>query len=213
MKSKLIGYLFLVLSSLFLVAPAFADDGATCTNQYGSSVECPPNRLVVNKKVRYPTNTNLFVENVTSKDPAFAPGDEVEYDIAVTNTSTVNYATVTVIDIFPEELEFVSGPGTYETSTRKLTYEISDLKAGATAHNRLLVRVRKSVAVPDCDVVNTVTATGPGGQSDQDTANLCVDIKPTTLPVAGFEDYLFLYPFLALAAIGFGILAKGYMRP
>lgn len=208
MSSKIIAALFLVLSSLFVAAtPVLADEGATCTNQYGSSVECPPNNIVVNKKVRSATNANVFVENITSRDPAYMPGEEVEYDVAVTNTSNANFATVTVIDVFPEEVEFVSGPGRYEKEFRKLTYEISDLKAGATVHNRMVVKILRNVAVPDCDVVNTVTATGPGGQSDQDTANLCVNVRVTEkLPEAGFEDYMFVYPFAALAAVGFGIL-------
>lgn len=189
---------------VFGVSPVSADG---CTNQYGSSVECPPNNIVVNKKVRLATSTNIFVENITSRDVPYMPGEEVEYDIAVTNTSNDNFATVTIIDIFPEEVEFVSGPGRYEKEFRKLTYEISDLKAGQTAHNRMTVKILRNVAVPDCEVVNTVTATGPGGQSDSDTANLCINIRTTeTLPVAGFEDYLFVYPFIALAVIGFGIL-------
>lgn len=205
LTSHLFVYLFIGLLAYWLIPSAYADG---CTNQYGSTVECPPNNIVVNKKVRSATNVNVFVENITSRDPAYMPGEEVEYDVAVTNTSNANFATVTVIDVFPEEVEFVSGPGRYEKEFRKLTYEISDLKAGTTVHNRMIVKILKNVAVPDCDVVNTVTATGPGGQSDQDTSNLCVNVRPTEkLPVAGFEDYLFLYPFAALALIGFGVLA------
>lgn len=210
MRSKAAFYaLLLVIGYRVLDIPSVYADGETCTNQYGSTVECPPNNIVVNKKVRYATNVNLFVENITSRDPAYMPGEEVEYDVAITNTSNVNFSTVTVIDIFPEEVEFISGPGRYEKDARKLTYEISDLKPGNenTVHNRIVVKILKTVAVPDCDVVNTVTATGPGGQSDQDTSNLCVNVRPTEkLPVAGFEDYLFLYPFAALALIGFGML-------
>lgn len=213
MKSIKAIFLFTLLTALFVAVPHVLADGETCTNQYGSSVECPPNRIVINKKVRYPTNVNLFVENVTNNDPAYAPGNEVEYDIAVTNTSNVNYETVTVIDVLPEEVTFVSGPGRYEEAQRKLTYELSNLKAGETVHTRLLVKVKNAVATPDCDVVNTVTVTGPGGQSDQDTANLCVNVTTVTLPVAGFEDYAYMLPFIALAVIGFGILAKGAIRP
>lgn len=201
------------------VPSVFADEGTNCTNQYGSTVECPPNRIVINKKVRYPTNTNLFVENLTSNDAAYSPNDEVEYDLAVTNTSNVNYQTVTVVDVLPNEVIFVSGPGRFDEKENKLTYEISDLKAGTTVHNRLLVKVKDVGVFPNdltCDVVNTSRVTGPGGQSDEDTANLCVQTKVlgvTTLPVAGFEDYAYMLPFLALAVIGFGILAKGYIRP
>jgi uncharacterized repeat protein (TIGR01451 family) len=206
------GFLLSVVSFLLFVSPVLADEGASCTNQYGATVVCPPNRIVINKKVRYPTNVNLFVENLTSNDAAYSPNDEVEYDIAVTNTSNVNYETVTVIDIFPEDTTFVSGPGRFEATERKLTYEISNLKTGTTVHNRLLVKVKDASAFPNdltCDVVNTGRVTGPGGQSDEDTASLCVQTKilgVTTLPVAGFEDYAFMIPFLGLAVIGFGIL-------
>ncbi len=221
MKSIQTLALSLAFTALAVVVPSvFADEGATtCTNQYGSTVECPPNRIVINKKVRYPTNVNLFVENLTSNDASYSPGDEVEYDIAVSNTSNVNYATVTVIDIFPEDATFVSGPGRFQTNERKLTYEISDLKAGTTVHNRVLVKLSGAAAFPEditCDVINSSRVTGPGGQSDEDTASLCVQTKVlgvTTLPVAGFEDYAYMLPFLALAVIGFGILAKGVARP
>jgi len=210
-----------VLCSVFMVhsllaSQVMADGEASCTNQYGSTVECPPNHIVINKKVRYPTNANLFVENLTSADAAYAPSSEVEYDIAVTNTSNVNFPIVTVIDVFPEDTVFISGPGRYEAKENKLTYEISNLNAGTTVHNRVLVKLKDVASFPQeitCDVVNTSRATGPGGQSDEDTSALCVSTKPVTLPVAGFEDYALLYPFIALAVIGFGILAKGRLLP
>lgn len=205
-----------ILAASLVVVPQALADGETCTNQYGSTVDCPPNHIVINKKVRYPTNANLFVENITSNDTAYTPNSEVEYDIAVTNTSNVNFATVTVIDVLPSQLIFVSGPGRYEAASNKLTYELSDLKAGQTVHTRILAKVKDVSVFPNaltCEVVNTATATGPGGQSDEDTASLCVTTKVVTLPVAGFEDYAYILPFLALAVIGFGILAKGAIRP
>lgn len=205
-----------ILAASLVAVPQALADGETCTNQYGSSVDCPTNHIVINKKVRYPTNSNLFVENITKNDTAYTPNSEVEYDIAVTNTSNVNYQTVTVIDIFPEDTEFVSGPGRYDANSRKLTYELTDLKAGQTVHTRILVKLKDVSAFPQdltCDVVNTATVTGPNGQTDDDTASLCVTTKVVTMPVAGFEEYAYMLPFLALAIIGFGILAKGAMKP
>lgn len=220
MKSKHTIALVSLLGAMALLVPAVhAYDGENCTNQYGTSVECPTNNVVINKKVRYPTNVNLFVENLTANDAAYSPNSEVEYDIAVTNTSTTDYATVTIIDFLPSQVVFVSGPGRYEASAHKLTYEISDLKAGATVHNRVLVKVKDISVFPQdltCDVVNKVTVTAPENRSDEDTSSLCVQTKvlgATTLPVAGFEDYAYMLPFIALAIIGFGILAKGAIRP
>lgn len=222
MKSFKTAFLFTLAAFLFALAvvPVFADYGETptCTNQYGNTVECPPNRIVVNKKVRQANDGSVFVENITSTDPAYSPNAEIEYDVAVTNTSNVNFPIVTVIDILPSQVTFVSGPGTYEAAANKLTYEISNLNAGQTVHNRILVKAKDSSVFPNditCEIINKVTATGPGGQSDEDTASLCVQtnvLGATTLPVAGFEEYTMILPFIAMAVIGFGILAKEKVR-
>jgi len=199
----------IILTAIFLT---FASAAYACTTQYGGG-ECPSNAIVINKKVRYPTNPNLFVENLTKNDDAYSPDSEVEYDVAVTNTSNVHYQTVTVIDQFPSQVTFVGGPGRYDKQANTLTYEISDLDAGETAHNRILVRTKDaSVFSTDqditCDIVNTVNVTGPDGISDQDTSTLCVRTKilgVTTLPVAGFEDTMLIVGFIILAILGFGI--------
>ncbi len=210
-----------VFSSLFLLVAAtpVAADG-TCTNQYGATVDCPTSNIVINKTVRFPTNVNLFVENLTSNDPAYSPKDEVEYDVAVSNTSNVNFPTVTVIDVFPSQETFVSGPGTYEATSNKLTYEISNLAAGTTVHNRILVRVKDASVFPanqdiTCDIVNTANATGPGGQSDRDTSSMCVQTKvlgATTLPVAGFDDWMVALPFAASGIAGLGLIIRKNRR-
>ena len=218
MKLKTLFASLIVLGSLAIAVPKAHADG--CTNQYGAAVDCPTSNIVINKKVRYPTNVNLFVENLTSNDPAYSANDEVEYDVAVTNTSSVDFATVTVIDIFPSQVVFVSGPGRYEAAANKLTYELSDLKAGTTVHNRILVKVKDASVFPanqalSCDIVNTVTATGPGGQSDQDTSALCVQTKvlgASTLPVAGFEDNVIMAIFAAVGGMGALLFISGRKR-
>jgi len=219
MKSKILFFIaVLVIGYWILDIPSALADG--CTNQYGATVECPSTNIVINKKVRFPTNVQLFVENLTSSDPAYSPKDEVEYDVAVTNTSNVNFPTVTVIDIFPQYMTFLSGPGRYEAAHNTLTYEISDLKAGTTVHNRMLVKVKDASVFPanqdiTCDIINTATATGPGGQSDQDTSALCVQTKvlgAKTLPVAGFEDNMIIATFAAIGEMGILLILMGRKR-
>jgi len=215
MKTKNIIFLASLVIFGMIAVPVLAD-GSSCTNQYGGTVTCPDNELVINKKVRYPTNVNLFVENLTKNDAAYSPNDEVEYDVAVTNTSDVNYQTVTVIDQFPSQVTFVAGPGRYDAAANKLTYEISDLDAGETVHNRILVKVKEaSVFAKDvdltCDIVNTVNGTGPDGMSDSDTSSLCVRTKvlgTTTLPVAGFEDWMVVMPFAVIGVLGMALLIR-----
>ena len=189
---------------------------ASCTNSYGTTVECPSNNLVVNKKVRHPVNMNLFVENLTSNDTAYSPADTVEYDIAVSNTSNVDYSEVTVSDTLPSYLTFVAGPGSYNASTKVLTYVLPDLKAGTTVHTRFTAKVAESSAFPaanelTCDIKNYVKATGPDGKTSEDTASLCVQTKvlgATTLPVAGFNDLAVSLPFALAGISGLLIIAN-----
>jgi uncharacterized repeat protein (TIGR01451 family) len=222
MKSKLIAVaVFSLIASLFTAKTVLAS--GTCTNSYGSSVECPPNRLVVNKKVRHPVDMNLFVENLTSNDTAYSPADTVEYDIAVTNTSSVDYSEVTVSDTLPSYLTFSGGPGTYNATTKVLTFTIPDLKAGTTVHTRFTAKLANSDQFPSanditCDIKNHVKATGPNGQTAEDTASLCVQTKvlgATTLPVAGYNDALLALPFAIAGLFGATMLIgrKRIARP
>src|SRR5690348_10281927 len=112
MKSKNVAF-SLIFAALIAFVAATPVDASGCTNQYGSTVECPPNKIVVNKKVRHPVDMNVFVENLTSNDTAYSPNDIVEYDIAVTNTSNVNYTEVAVSDTLPSYLTFDGGVGSY----------------------------------------------------------------------------------------------------
>lgn len=223
MKSNFLLFtLLLVIGYCALSIPkAFAQ---SCTNSYGSTVECPPNHLVVNKTVRHPTNMTLFVENLTSNDTAYSPLDTVEYDIAVSNTSNVDYSQVTVSDTLPNYLTFSGGPGTYNSTTRVLTFTLQNVRAGTTIHTRFTAKIAATNAFPaandiTCDIQNYVRVTGPDGQTDDDTANLCVQTKvlgATTLPVAGFSDFASTLPFAAAAAMGALLLIqrkKRFMMP
>jgi uncharacterized repeat protein (TIGR01451 family) len=218
MKSKhiLVSTIAAVVLSLFIATPV----DASCTNQYGSTVECPPNNIVVNKKVRHPINMNVFVENLTSNDTAYSPNDIVEYDIAVTNTSNVNYSEVTVSDTLPSYVTFDGGIGSYNSATNVLTYTLTNLNAGQTVHSRFTVKVKAASAFAHdltCDVNNYVKVTGPNGQTDDDNASLCVQTRVlgvTTLPVAGFEDYAFTLPFAVMAVLGSALfIASRKARP
>ncbi|MEK7800901.1 MAG: LPXTG cell wall anchor domain-containing protein, partial [Pseudomonadota bacterium] len=112
----------------------------------------------------------------------------------------------------PSGLTFTGGPGTYNSTNRTLTYKLTDLKAGETVRTRFTAKVRDASIFGNADitcdgekVVNHVKVTGPDGQTDQDTASLCVQTKvlgATTLPVAGFDDQAQTIAFAALGIVG-----------
>jgi uncharacterized repeat protein (TIGR01451 family) len=216
-KTLVIAALFSILCSLFPAAVHAAD----CTNQYGSSVDCPSNQLYVNKTVRDPITMTKFWENITSNHTPYSVGAEVEYDIAVTNQSNVTFSTVTVTDILPTGLVFKAGPGSYNASTNTLTYTLTNLGPGSanTVHSRFTATVKDASFFGNVELIcdgpkvnNYVKVVGPNGQTNEDNASLCVQTKVlgvSSLPVAGFEDYIYILPFALSGLVGVGLMVKG----
>lgn len=196
-----------------LASPVFAQ---SCTTQYGGTTTCVPTDVTINKQVRDPINMNLFRENITAGDTAYAPGSEVEYKLTVRNGSNQTFTTATVRDVLPDQLDFVAGSGTYNTSTRTLTFTITNFTPGATVTERILARVKDaSTFLPTnqslfCNIANRADVTA-GDRTDNDQASLCVQTKilgATTLPVAGFDDLLIILPFIGTALGGLALLKK-----
>ena len=188
----------------------------SCTTQYGGTTTCVPTDVTINKQVRDPINMNLFRENITAGDTAYAPGSEVEYKLTVRNGSKQTFTTATVRDILPDQLDFVAGSGTYNTSTRTLTFTITNFTPGQTVTERILARVKDTSAfLPTnqslfCNIANRADVTA-GDRSDNDQASLCVQTKilgATTLPVAGFDDLMIILPFVGTALGGLVLLKK-----
>src|SRR5260221_14701623 len=118
-KNNIVLSLTGIIASALVFAPSvFAD---TCTTQYGGTTTCVPTDLTINKQVKNPIN-NVFVENLTTTDATFAPGREVLYRLTIKNNSGQTFNPVNVKDILPPYLIFVSGPGTYDSATRTLSF-------------------------------------------------------------------------------------------
>lgn len=198
--------LFSVLATLALFArPAFADQ---CTTQYGGEITCQPSDLTINKEVQNPVNGN-FVENLTASDPTFSPGSDVLFQLTIKNTSGQTFDPVTVHDVFPSFLTFVSGPGTFNSSNNTLTFTLNNLIAGETRS----VQIMAHVLTPDKSFVcvNNYADVSSLNRFDSDTAEVCLQtnvLGATTLPVAGFNDYLLLLPFAGVGLAGFALLKK-----
>jgi uncharacterized repeat protein (TIGR01451 family) len=209
MKSKYIAIVLLaVFGSLFIATKsAFADD---CGGSYQPA--CQPVDLTVNKMVKNPVS-NVFVENLTVNDPPFSAGSEVLFRLTVKNSSGETYHPVTVRDVLPEHLTFVSGPGSYDSASRTITFTMDNLVAGESRTVEILTKVVNvaSNAALFCEL-NYVKVTAPARPNgDDDTAQFCIQttvLGADTLPVAGFNDLTILLPFAAAAAGGIALLKK-----
>lgn len=211
MKTKTIILSLLATVALFALPMnrVFAD---TCTTEYGGETTCKPSDLTINKQVRN-EKTGSFVENLSASDPTFSPGSDVLYRLTIKNTSGETFDPVHVKDVLPGYLTFVSGPGSYNSDTRTLTFDLKELYAGETRTVDVMARVvntdyfdgKSFVCVTNYAEVSALN------RFDNDTAQICLQnnvLGATTLPVAGFNDYLLLLPFVGVGVTGFALLKK-----
>jgi len=169
-----------VSAAYLIISPKVS---AQCTTAYGGSVTCPAVNLVINKQVENP-QTGAFVDNLDN--PKFTPApsskDLVTYRLIITNTSGSNIARVTVRDVFPQFINFVSGPGNFDNNTKTLTFELTSLTVGESRTFTVQGRIVPDNQIPSdigivCDArtTNTTTATADSGPSASDNARVCIE--------------------------------------
>lgn len=192
----------------------------SCVTQYGGTVVCPPTSLTINKQVAKPlvsdkggAATPVFVENLTAGDPTFGPDQLVLFRLTIKNGSNQNFAAVSVVDVLPAYLTFVSGPGSYDSAKRTLTFTLDNLVSGESRNVEILANTLAKESFPQdksvfC-VVNQANVSA-GSFGDRDTSQLCLQlgVPPTTLPVAGFDDLVILLPFVGTGLGGLLLMKK-----
>ena len=158
MKKLFISFLTFALFGAFAVtanAASYGGYGVPCTPIYGGGETCvSKGNLIINKTVKNPSS-GLFVDNLSqTSDPKFGPNQTITFQLTVVNTGGKNFSEVTVTDILPSYLDFVSGPGVFDSNTKKLTFKIVDLGAGETRTYTIAVKVTPSI--PSDPAVNCV---------------------------------------------------------
>ncbi len=206
-----------VLAAMATFAPSVSAD--MCTTQYGGTVTCVPSDLTINKQVAKPVEGDskggvsvVYVDNLTTTDPTFQAGAEVLYRLVIKNTSDVTFKTVTVKDTLPPYLEFVSGPGSYDASTRALTFTLDNFgKEERTVE--IIAKVVDASRFPagkSLFCVTNVAEVRAENRFDSDSAQICLKNGEvvTNLPVAGFNDFALILPFLGVGLGGAALLKK-----
>ena len=180
--------LFIILSAVAFLAFAgstnaatgvYGGYGAPCEPIYGGGEVCVSRgQILINKTVKNPV-TNVFVDNLSlSNDPKYTANQTVEFQLTLTNTGKETLGEVTVTDTFPSFLNFESGPGTFDSNSKTLTFKIGDLKAG---ESRVYIVRGTVVGTNDLPsdqavtcVVNQVKAVNPENEST-DVSQLCIE--------------------------------------
>lgn len=217
---KLISILFIYILSLGLgMNIAFAQTPTSnCQPIYGGGENCQPGVLSVNTAVLNP-KTNQLVHNLGSNDPMYNPNDILTFQIKVVNTSQSTISNITLTDTFPQYTVYNAGPGTYDTRSRTVTYQIASLIPSQTATLTYLGRVLSNDQITNSAspcLNNVVKATTSDGQIFQDSSQFCVKKQNSVLggstnikssPVTGPNPWLLL-SFIPMFTIGIFIHNK-----
>lgn len=111
-------------------------------------------------------NPDLSITKTDSPDPVFA-GDNLTYELTVTNNGPRDATGVIVTDTLPAEVTFVSAtssPGSCTQTGGVVTCDIGDLANGASATVTITVTVDPTT--PTGIITNTATVTGNEGDPD-----------------------------------------------
>ncbi len=196
-------------------SPAFAD----CQEIYGGTQTCTTSyTFTVEKLVQVPgKGGGNFVNNLSINDAKYAPGQDVNFEILVTNTSSQTISSLTVTDAFPQYVTYVSGPGTYNANANTLTFTLQDLGAGETRTYNVTGQIAGSSSLPSDQgticLINKATGTDNNGTQNSSSSQFCVEqsvlgtstpqvysTTVTTTPATGPE----MLPLMALIPGGLG---------
>ncbi|HEX8931846.1 MAG TPA: hypothetical protein VF810_01695, partial [Patescibacteria group bacterium] len=121
---------FSLLLFVAFATPALAS-GSDCTGMYGGSYTGSQScsKISIDKKVQKPGSKD-FVDGLSGLDPKYHSGDIVNFQVVVQNVGSDTASNITITDSLPDFVTFVSGPGSYDSNSKKLTFNIASLKSG-----------------------------------------------------------------------------------
>ena len=179
---------------------------------YGGGVIAPKEgEVIIDKMVKNPASGS-FVDHLGPTDPKYRPTDIVYFQIKVQNPSDERLDVVEITDSLPDFVDFMTGPGNYDSETGKMTFKVEDLEPGDTRTFELKARVSHQATLPEeknviCPV-NLVEAVF-GNKSDSDESQFCIEkeMEVPQVPEAG-ADPLMLSGLASALSLGFWLRKK-----
>lgn len=171
------------------VAIAAYTNDTNCQPIYGGGETCEPGvNISIDKKVINPA-TGKEVDNLSINDPKFKPGQDIIFNIYVTNTGTDPLYDLELADILPKYITFSSANITNSLEKGIVYSAISVLKSGETKSFQIKGKIKTAKDLPSdkgiiCDI-NTVTVSNEA-ISDEDKAGFCIqqDVTVVVIPTA-----------------------------
>jgi len=150
--------------------------------QYGPYEGVPPSgQILVDKKIKDNSKKDdVYVDNLGANDYHFSPGEDVNFKITLKNTGNTTFEKVEVKDFLPQYVDYVLGSGDVNKDIRDITTEYEDLKTDESKEFEIRGRVFSANEIPNNQglycVINKVEVSA-NGQTDSDTAQLCIEKK------------------------------------
>lgn len=170
--------------------------------------------LSVNKTIQNP-QTGSFVDNLGPQDVKFNPEQEVDFKISIKNPGNSDLSNVTIRDVFPSFVDFISGPDkvNWNKDTREVTSDFGGLKAGEVKEIDVKGKVVSKDNLPQdksliC-VSNFVEAKSDSNV-DSDTTGLCIQ-NLAGLPGTGPDPWAVAAIF-AIGATGIVLTKKADLK-
>ncbi len=190
MKQSFFTIIFSIILFSLSSGVAFAayTNDTNCQPIYGGGETCEPGvNISIDKKVVNPA-TGQEVDNLSINDPKFKPGQEIRFNIYVTNTGTDELDDIAITDTMAEFTTFTSSNINFDIDGRTLTSEIGSLMPGVTKVFQVKGTILNAEDLPEdqgiiCDV-NTV-AVEVNDLSDEDSAGFCIQKDVLTITTPG----------------------------
>lgn len=211
-KMKKIAVLITVLIGLLTLGVVSAQA------QYGPPPygEVPPEgQILVDKKIKDPSKKgDVYVDNLGAADYHFSPGEEVFFKIKVKNTGNTTFSQAEVKDLLPQYVDYVLGSGGVRKDIRDVTTTYQDLTPDEEKEFEVRGKVVNSNEIPNDQglycVLNKAEVLADG-QTDSDTAQLCIEKKvlgAVAQPPAGAELLALGLTFASISALGLFLKKK-----
>ena len=170
----------ILISGLLLGATLFPTKAfAECQPIYGGGQTCTSYSFSVQKLVETPGKGGQgYVNNLSINDPKYSPSQQVNFEIIVTNTDSQTIPAITVVDTFPQFVGFVSGPGSFNSDNKTLTFTINDLGAGQSKTYVVSGKIADANSLPTDQgimcLTNQAAATDSNGLMNSASSQFCV---------------------------------------
>lgn len=157
----------------------------SCLPIYGGGQNCTQtDSIEINKTVQNPKDSK-FVENLGPNDPKYSPGQNIQFQLTVKNTSGKTAKNITVKDNLPRYVNCdASGIGNCDNSDRTITININTLNRNEA--RTIILKGKIATSDKMQKEAETVCLSNQAEaiqdkKSTQDNAQFCIqnNIKPT----------------------------------